>query len=378
MTSLIARRNSWQVLLLDFSRDQYIQSASLARQLDLLAPDLSLVAVGSSDEDQARAVLAAMRAGVSDFIAGDASVEEATATLVRACAAASRSVRHPPLVPVSPRDARLVLLVGARAGLGVSTMAVHLASLAAASAAPEPEDALSLLLLDLGFPAGDGALYLGTRSDFHFTDALQNPSRLDATLVRTALSRHASGTALLGHPSDGATPGPLPDTGIEPLLERLETLFGTILCDLGGLPLEGIPSKLLQRADETWIVTDQSIGALVSLDALLTRLGREGLRDHRLQLVVSRFDEEGCIDAPQIAERFGLPLAAVLPERLRTLRASASQGVLLQHEHRRDPYLRALVPLLQRLGHGSSEPLPPTSRWRSLASLAGLSRWKTK
>ncbi|KAF1685441.1 fimbrial protein [Pseudoxanthomonas broegbernensis] len=379
VTTLVARRSAWRVLLLDFASDQYVQSADLARQLGMLVPDLPLVAVGTSDHDQANAVLAALRAGVRDFIAGDASSEDIAITLRRISTTPANPVNRPPLAPAPPREARVILLLGARAGLGVSTLAAHLGALARKPAGPAPRvpaDDPQVLLLDLGQPAGDAALYLGVRSEFHFADAIHHAARLDATLVRTAMVQHESGLTLLGHPS--CVPYPPQSGTMEPLLDRLCALFDTLLCDLGGLSPEQCPAALLRRADETWIVTDQSIGALVSLDTLLEQLERDGLRDGRLHLIVDRFDDSGGIDARQIAERFELPLIATIPERLQTLRASASQGLLLHHDHPRDPYLRALGPLLARIGHADAGPLQPSSPWRHLASRMGLSRWKTK
>ncbi len=376
VAAIASRHATWRVLLLDFANDQLAAATELAGQLAALAPELPLVAVGDGGGEQGAAVLAAMRAGARDFVGAEAPADEILGALHRANATSQSAPAKPTLATVPRRNARVILLLGARAGLGVSTLAAHLGALAQAQSAPAASSDPQTLLLDLGQPAGDAALYLSTNSDFHVEDAIRHAGRIDATLVRTAMSQHGSGLTILSQPS--GTPHAAAAVDVEQLLDRLRGIFGVVLCDLGGIAPRQVPAALLRQADETWLVTDQSIGALVSLDQLLQQLERDSLRDGRLRLIVNRYHEDGGIAPRQIAAHFSLPLIATLPERLRTLRACASHGALLQQEHPRDPYLRALVPLLARLADGAAGALPPRSFWRSLATRIGPTRWKTR
>jgi pilus assembly protein CpaE len=51
-----------------------------------------------------------------------------------------------------------------------------------------------------------------------------------------------------------------------------------------------------------------------------------------------------------VAARLGLPLVAVLPQRAQALGRAVNQGRLLFDCAERDPYLRALAPLVAKLG----------------------------
>lgn len=371
----LARRGgeAWRLVLLDYSTGHAAHSSELARQLAGLMPELPLVAVGSTAPDQAGGVLAALRAGVRDFVDLDAPAEDIQAVLRKAMAhvPAPRST----LAPVPSHKGRLVVLLGVRPGVGASTLAAHLGVLAQQASAGDcaPDHGNRLLLLDLGRPAGDLCLYLSAESDFRYEDALRNAGRIDATLSRTALARHASGAALLGQAADAQEP---PPGGAEAavLVERLRGIFDLLLADLGGLPARQAPLPLLQGADEIWLVADQGIGTLVSLDRCLKDLEQAGLRDARLKLVMNRHDEACGLAPGQVAERFGLPLLATLPERSRTLRANASVGRLLHDGAPRDPYLRALAPLLARL---APEAAPAAaSPWQKLAHRLSNAAWK--
>jgi pilus assembly protein CpaE len=70
----------------------------------------------------------------------------------------------------------------------------------------------------------------------------------------------------------------------------------------------------------------------------------------KLQLVVNKFDPMLQFGAEQIAERLGLPLLAVLPARAQALGRAVNQGRLLADIAERDAYVRALDPLVARLG----------------------------
>ncbi len=370
-------RETGCVVLLDYRHEQAAFSAALTRQLQAQAPELPLVAIGSTHADHMDGVVAALRAGLRDLLDLDSAPQEMEAVLRRAAAFAVQGHSSVPATP--PARARMVLLLGVRSGVGSSTLAAHLGVLAqqtatahqGAPAEPVPAGAQTLLL-DLGQPTGDLTLYLNVDPTFHLDDALRNAGRIDATLARTALAHHPSGVTLLGQPPgmEGAT---LADPGM--LMQRLRSVFHTVLCDLGGVPLRQLPVSLLNSADEIWLIADQSIGTLVSLDQMLRHLTQVGARDARVQLIINRHDDASGLSPAQIAARFELPLLAVLPDRP-TLRSSASHGRLLLQDAPRDPYVRALAPLLSHLDPTAPA---PARGWREhLALRLSGSPWKTK
>ena len=337
------------LVLLDYSLMQAEHSSMLARRLIDGTPGVSLLAVGSLGTDKAGVVLAAMRAGVTEFLDVDAKDEDIRELLARM----HGEVRTPAstLTPVPRSRGRLVLLLGVRAGVGTSTLAAHLGSMASpekAKGAQADAAGVQVLLLDLGRPAGDAALYLSLPNEFHYENALKSARRIDATLISTAFSTHDGRLSVLSQTA-GTLEKPADTAELPVLLDRLRLHFDLLLTDVGGLPVSEVPLPLLREADEIWLVADQSIGAMMSLDATLRQLDARAMRDARLSLVINRHDPSDGVTAAQIASRFNLPLLALLPERSRALRGSANQGQLLHQTSPRDPYVRALKSLLGRL-----------------------------
>jgi pilus assembly protein CpaE len=373
--ALLASRSEGSLVLLDFAEPNAQASADFARELTRLAPGMVLVAVGNSASSAG--VLAALRAGVRDFIDLDAGLDEAEAVISRALRQRGSA---PTLTPVARFQGRTILLLGARAGVGTSTLAAHLGSLVQEqrSAGPQPAEPVAdhVLLLDLGQPGGDAALYLDVRGEFDVAAAIDNAHRFDATLARTALARHSSELAVLSQPIGSGPAGGDSEADIALLVDRLRGFFEILLVDLGGLPARTLSAPLLRLADEIWIVVDQGVASMVSLDDLLQNLRRCGADRQRMQLVVNRHDDEAGLDPRQIAERFQLPLLATLPDRGRALRGSANLGKLLHETAPRDRYVRALQPLLDRLQGASTATTAPASGLRSLFTRPGEPRWK--
>jgi pilus assembly protein CpaE len=380
MATTAVRQAGTRLMLLDYSSDATAGASELARWLMSHAPDISLVGVGSTHADHGVGVLAAWRAGVRDFLDLDATDEEIHNLLVRVQTPTEPARNEPAPTPSTP--APMTILLGVRPGIGTSTLAAHLGVLAMSAgrtasvegASGNPEK--SALLLDLGRPAGDALLYLGVDTGFHYDDALRSARRIDPTLIRTALGHHSSRLTLLSQ-IPGTLEAPRGDGDHDILIDRLRQHFDLLLCDFGGLSVSQIPAAFLREAHEIWLIADQSIGAMVSLDALLRDLEQAGMRDRRLSLVVNRYDEKSGIGAESMARRFNLPLLAVLPERSRALRASANQGQLLHQGSPRDPYVIALSPMLERLHINIKISRTAMASWKRLLTGLGGFRWKS-
>ncbi|SSW73108.1 hypothetical protein AGI3411_05881 [Achromobacter agilis] len=357
-----------QVVFLDFTLSEgepgkLFRSAELARLLARIAPSLPRVAVGLLSQPEG--AIAALRAGVSDFVDPTVAPQEIKEIVLR-------------LLDAQPGDAsgdgsrRSVLLLGARPGVGTSTLAVHLAGMvqdrqkhahaaraaalggkAAKAATAEPGALLPLssrvALMDLGWPVGDCQLYLNIGGDFDFAEAARNLRRLDSTLLGSAMAHTANGLSVLSLPRDLGQMRDISESDSLLVFERLRQHFGVVVADSGGFTNPEFVAGLAHASQQNWIVTDQSVGALVSLAGLLQELEQQHVERHSLGLIVNRYDERYGMTAQQIAERFQLELVGTLPDRTLALMVCTNQGHLLHEEAERDIYVRAVQALAEKL-----------------------------
>lgn len=350
------------------------RAIDLARALKIIAPNLPLVAIGTMAFPEG--AIAAWRAGLSDFIDISAPSDEAREVVQRVLSNAPVSAPVPAPVPVQVKRGQLVTLLGARPGVGSSTLSAHLADLfqrrvQSRSGGKAVAAASRVALLDLGLPAGDGKLYLSTHGNFDFAEAVRNLRRLDETLVNTALARSAGGVTVISLPFNLSDMRTVSHHDALELLDRLRTYFDVLIADLGGFSNQEFVTNLAGASDHVWLVSDQSVGALVSLADTLTVLGEALPGDRKRQVIVSRYDERFGMGAMQIAERFGLPLLAILPERTRKLLSSANRGKLLHEVAPQDSYVKAIEGLVDQL-------IAPAADNAALPEKQGLGRWLPK
>ena len=359
------------LVFVDFSGGRAAAASAAASAVRAAYPGMQIVALGSLAEPES--ALAALRAGVRDFIDLSAPAEDALRI--------TRQVLDNLVEPVS-RHGHVTALLGARIGMGVSTLAANLAVMLQRRDVAQGRQAA---LLDLGLPAGDGSLLLNTRSEFNFVEAVRNLRRFDQTFVHTALSHHSSGLALTTLPPNLADMREVSYSSSIGLLNRLRAFFDQQIVDLGGFTNSEFIAHVVQAADETWLLCDQGVASIVSAVGVLDALREEGVDTANVRLIVNKFDADLGLAAAQIAQRLDIPLLATLPERRVALGQAVNQGHLLADVAARDPYVRALEPLIERLGGAARAPRRHAANRRSARSSAsfqpltsGHRRWQKK
>src|SRR5206468_7486785 len=81
---------------------------------------------------------------------------------------------------------RVFAVVGAKGGVGATTVAVNVATVLGATSKPS-----RTLLIDLHQSGGDAAVFLGAEPRFSIQDALENTSRLDAVFLKSIVTQVA-------------------------------------------------------------------------------------------------------------------------------------------------------------------------------------------
>lgn len=357
------------VVVVDFSAPMTGAAIALVGELRAAFPSVVIMGAGSAAEPAS--MRAALRCGVAEFIDWDASEGEANAAVRHQMHARSQL---PAAVALEPETKGFSLpLLGARVGMGVTTLATHLAVMFqemhaydmrgsknrkqvarpfGASQLPLDESAHAALL-DLGLPARDGLLYLGIAGDFSFVDAVQNTRRLDATLIESAFAKHSTGAVTLAWPSDLGMLREVSPAAAAGVVSTLKSLLGVQVIDLGGMVQADFLAPLLRESGQGWVVCDQSLGGIVSTAQMLKELDAKGVNRSTLKLVLNRFNAQAGLPAKEVAQRLGLELLHVVPDRSTVLLNAASCGQLLSQSLRGDPYVTCVRSMARALLSGA-------------------------
>ena len=192
-----------------------------ARALDAIelirsnTPQAAIFAIGELRNPST--IVAAMRAGVTEYLEGNATSEAMAEALSRFANTRSKT-------RATAGRARVFMVTNAKGGAGSTTVAVN-------TAIALQEAHGGVLLVDFA-PLGHAALHLNLRPAFGVFDALQNLHRLDASLLAGLLTQCKGGLQLLAAPSQPFT--------LSPTAAELARLFDLLV----SVPFRG--SGLLQ------------------------------------------------------------------------------------------------------------------------------------
>ena len=215
-----------------------------------------------------------MRAGAREFLTVPFTAGVMADALVRASA-------RRPTPAVRPRKAgKLLVFMGAKGGVGVTSVACNFA------VALAQEQNQKTILIDLDLPLGDAALNLGIVSEFSTVNALQAMDRLDGAFLSRLLVKHSSGVAVL------AAPGRFPhyepsNEAIEKLLAVARQEFDNVVVDLGAR-LNPVGTALYNEASTIYLVTQAGIPELRNANRLISQVFSNG--GPNLEIVLNRFE----------------------------------------------------------------------------------------
>lgn len=339
-----------RAVLIQFMPSALKQATDIAQALHTQFPGLPVFAIGSMRDSES--MLSALRIGVQDFLDIENS-EEGLQLRLREILA--QRAAHP-RKEAADTNSQLTVLIAARAGVGCSLLATHLAqylqqSLKADRRGHKNKDseALHALLLDLGSPGNDNSLYLDLPVKFDCVQALQNLRRFDQKLASTGLMQHDSGLRVLPLSSATISMQELGNLDVGSLLPSLSQFFPYVVADLGGMTHPLLLAKVAKQAAHIWVVCDQSLSSVVATMELLQQLKAQQVPSSRMALIVSKYDAAIDLGAVQIAEQLQLPLLCKVPERRIHLLQAVNQGQLIAREMWRDPYAQAIQNLVKQV-----------------------------
>jgi len=313
-------------------------------------PSTSVVLVVA--ELTADLMLEAMRAGVNECVAEPLTVEAIGAAISRIVAQRTSAV-----------GGQVFAFVGAKGGVGTTTLAVNVATYFA-------QQRHRTLFIDMHPSYGDAAVQLGAEPRFSLLDALDNTHRLDLAFFSGLTAQTRAGVTLLASP-DTTTNAPIDPHRIRLLLDFAVRNYRYTVLDLP----RSNPAMLdaLEVAQSIFVVTNQELasvrGACRVAEALSRRYSRE-----KVPVVVSRFDKSADIGIEDIQEVVHAPVQFTFPSDYRVAVQALNEGhpfVLTD----RGKLAHAVAAFAGQLAGEPDEASAPLSKVRALGARFGALRW---
>ncbi|PWR17762.1 AAA family ATPase [Zavarzinia compransoris] len=245
--------------------------------VSLKAEQPALPLVVASYNISATSLIPAMRAGANDVIDKDFAADDLIAQMDWLLQ--SRPAKR------GSNSARIVAVMGPKAGVGATSIAVSMAAeLARRAGASE-----RVLLLDFGFPPSESIDLLGIKASYFMTDALGDLGRLDSTLIEGAFAQtKAPRLFVLPLAVDDENAQVAGQGDLAQLVDVLRSYFTAIVVDVNRALNPRVADRIFLDANASIMVVDQSVTSIHGASVILDRMRRAINKDPEYTLVVSR------------------------------------------------------------------------------------------
>jgi pilus assembly protein CpaE len=240
-------------------------------------PGVTVIAIG--DRNDVGLYRDLVEAGVSEYI-----VKPVTPQLLAKALSPQRATTDES--SISRKLGKMVAFVGARGGVGTTTLAINLAWHLA------NREKRRILLLDLDLQSGDCALALNLRHTPGLREALVNPLRIDTVFLERAMATHGERLFVLSAEEPLRDDVEFRTEAVATLVEVLRRQFHYIIVDVPRFPGVAYWTSL-DMADIRIIVADQTLRSVRDTVRLRAALD-EGNPTHCNLLVINRSGEGGC------------------------------------------------------------------------------------
>ncbi|MFO0957067.1 MAG: AAA family ATPase [Isosphaeraceae bacterium] len=324
---------------------------ALIQQLIRQQPD-AVILPASSHRD-AETILRLVRAGAREFLGLPAAVNELMSAL-------DRLVKAHPASGQARRSSRVIAITGAAGGVGCTSLAVNLATILAKSSDQ------SVALADFDLLLGSVDTCLDIIADHTLLEVARDVDRVDLTLLKRSLTRHASGAYILPRPVAMEDVAKIDPEALRRVIGLLKAVFQTVIIDTSK-GLQASDFVALEMADEILVVVQLDLNCLRNTARLLGLFKQfEGMMD-RVKIVANRVGScPGDVSPKKATEALTMPITWQIPNDFRSFSEARAQGVMIEDVARGSRAHRALLEIANAFASGPLQVQKSRGRFAAL------------
>ncbi len=292
------------LILLDVMMPQ-MDGYEVARNLRANPKTVDIPILMFTAKSQLEDKVTGFEAGADDYLTKPTHPAELQAHVKALLARSAKGVKPgSSTTPLRDEPAFTVGVLAARGGLGVTTVAVNLAS--------SIEKTSKAVVILAEFRPGQGTLVgdLGLGKENGLSELLKMPPKeITREAIKERINKHQSGLKILcasAQPSDAVLNENVP--AFQSILSRMKFMSQYVVVDLGtGLP--NLTQKLLPGFDELLVITEPFNNPILHTRALLDDIIRLGFNKTKIRLGVNyRLRSELQFSVPQVQDKINFPI----------------------------------------------------------------------
>ena len=245
-------------------------------------------------------LLAAMRAGISDYLPKPVAEDGLADAVQRAAVQLGRVAGR------AKQPGQLYTFFSSKGGSGSTTIATNIAIVLHRLTKKRT------LLVDLDLELGEVSLLLGAQPRFNFVDLIENFHRMDSGLLASYIEQHESGVHLLSAPFHPERAAVASGDEIRRILHFLRQNYDYVIVDTSK-SFAAPTLAAFDQSDLVFLVANLDLPSLRNIQRALPMLRRVLPKgEEQLRLIVNRYQKDGDISVEDVKRTLGLGVYSTL------------------------------------------------------------------
>ncbi|GMV95692.1 MAG: AAA family ATPase [Phycisphaerae bacterium] len=315
------------------------QDLQVVQRVTEIAPSCGVVGV-SARQDPA-SIIAAMRAGCSQFVCAPIDPKDLDQALGRIRAARM----------ATPSASKRVCVIGAAGGSGATSIACNLAMELAHISDRR------CALVDLNLEFGDVACAFDCTPRFSLADVCQDGVEVDRVLLGKALHELPCNVSILARPEQLEDAGKVTPEGVQEMLRVLSEMLPFVVIDLPR-SFNVLNAAAVRNADKVLIITQLGVPFIRNASRIYENLRLMETPEDAIEIVLNRcksvYERIGPDD---VESHFGKPVFAMIPNDYRRVQTALDLGHPIVADAPNTPARLAIQQMARRIAgvEGASE-----------------------
>lgn len=213
------------------------------------------------------------------------------------------------------RNGQLLNFIGAKGGVGTTTIAVNVAVGLC--------ERKAVALVDMNPLFGEVPIFLNIEANFDWGEIVKNISRLDATFLTGVLAKHKSGISVL--PCPERLDGYVSAGTVKKLLLQMKELFDYVIID-SGRQLDDNVADITSVSSMVFLVTNLTLPCVVNAKRLFWSLMNMGFGQESIKLIVIETPRDSKVSVKKAEKTIGKEIFWVIPENSQIAMAAIDDG----------------------------------------------------
>ena len=291
------------------------QAIALLEELSREKPEIALLVASSSTDGNL--ILQTMRSGAKEFLTQPLKQEDLASALQRIARTRFGTEGS------SNEACQVISVCGATGGVGSTSLAVNLGC----ELAKNPDN--NVVLIDLDLTLGDADVYLDTIPEYTLTDVSQNISRLDLTLLKRSLTKHASGVYLLPRPVQIEDAQLVNTDDLSRVISLLRATFSHVIIDTSK-SYNKLDMLAMEQSDHVLLLTQLDLPCLRNVVRLMLSFEQSEVLKEKTKIIVNRVGQGGSsISLKKAQATLGRDIYWQLPNDFKSMIEVRNNGVPL-------------------------------------------------